>query len=639
MFRILYICVLLCPSFLTATEIIESQSLTREQELYLGLEHEAQQGSRSMYLALMKKLANYPLTPYAESLYLQRFLRYSNRKAIRNFLAQHQDQPYSHPLRRRWLNYLVDNGYKHALVQDYQDIGDPRLACFNLRWQLQLGADEKQVLPQVTELWLAPKSQPRVCDPLFTLWQESGYRSSETVLARLILAAKAKNWSLVRYLKTLLDDEHKYLAGLWRSVARRPATLFKPNLFMFHDDKERVLFLYGIKRLIFADPQRVARLWQSEGSRFQVDEFERQDIAKKLALSLAIVDREAGFDWLSKVPDEEVDESVKQWRLAITLDGQDWQRTLNVIAGLPEQMQTDLSVVYWKARAMEALGQSKWARATYAELAERRDYYGFLAANKLGVKAQLRHEPLFVDPAEVLIVSQLPNLQRAIELFRLGRTNEARREWNLLEPQLTNEQKLVAAKLAYDTGWYDRPIFMLAEVGHLNHVDMRFPLAFKSLMSKVATQNNLDPALLFAIARRESSFMPDAYSHAGAAGLMQLKPSTASYIAKHKVKRRQLFEPDRNVQLASHYWSHLFKQAHGNPIITTAAYNAGIEKVKKWLPEKSMPADAWIETIPYKETRNYVKAVVAYSQVYQQLLSRPQNTFDQVTEISIAPTL
>jgi len=588
---------------------------------------------------LLKKLANYPLRPYAESLYLQRFLRYSHRHEIFEFLQTYPDAPFSVPLRKKWLNYLAVKRYKKTFVAQYMDIGDAKLACLNLRWQLQLGAEAREVLPQVTDLWLAPNSQPRACDPLFKLWKESGYLTSEVALTRLIMAAKSKNWTLLPYLRTLLDDKHKYLAGLWRSVVRRPKSVFKRSFFLFHNEHEKQLFVYAVDRLAFSDPKRVSQLWQQKNDLFELEPQVTQALSKKLALSFAIADREEGLHWLAKVPDEEVDESVKQWRLAITLDNMDWQNTLNVLAGLPEQMQTDLSVVYWKARALEGLGQDKWAQASYAELAERRDYYGFLAANQLGIQAQLRHEPLQIDQHLALMVSQQPNLQRAFELFRLGRTNQARREWNVLERQLTDEQKLVAAKLAYDWGWYDRPIFMLAEVGHLNDVNLRFPLAYKSLMSKVAKQNNLDPALLFAIARRESSFMHDAYSNAGAAGLMQLKPSTASYIAKAKVKRRQLFTPDKNVELASNYWSYLLKQTHGNPVLTTAAYNAGINKVKKWLPDHQMAADAWIETIPYKETRNYVKAVVAYSTVYQQLLNQGQNTFGEVSKLNIAPSL
>lgn len=616
-----------------------AQDLEKQRELFLQTEHEAKHGKRAVYKRLQKELGDYPLAPYAHSTYLQKRISYRNRDYIKAFLDKYPEAPFSVPLRKKWLHFLADRRYKNTFVEHYQDIGDAKLACLNLRWRKQQGADVRPILEQVTPLWLAPKSQPRECDPLFRQWISSGYLTSDVALERLKLAAQKRNWGLIPYLATLIDDKDKHLASLWKSVVRRPHKIHNQNFFLFHNDKEKEVFIYGIHRQIFRDPQKVAKLWQQKSEKFQFNKVEQQYFEKRLALSFAVANHDKGLDYLQQLPDEAVDESIKQWRLAYTLDDMDWQQTLNVISNLPEQMQTDISVVYWKARALEGLGQEKWANDTFKELAERRDYYGFLAANKVGAQVQLRHEPLQIDYPELLRVGKHPNLRRAFELFKISRMNDARREWNLLLEDLTDQEKLVAAKLAYDWGWYDRPIFLLAEVGHLNDVNMRFPLAFKNILSNTAKNKNIDPALLFAITRRESSFMPDAYSHAGAAGLMQIKPSTASYIAKRKVRRNQLFEPKKNVDLAANYWTYLMKQTKGNPVLTTAAYNAGFGKVKKWLPESSMPADAWIETIPYKETRNYVKAVVAYSKVYEKLLSQQEGTFKDISNIEIAPSL
>lgn len=617
----------------------QQQKLASQRQLFLDAEHQAKLGNRSKYRALAEQIIDYPLAPYAHSLYLQRRLSYRNEDHIARFLAQYPDAPFSQPLRKKWLHYLVKQGYKHTFLRDYQDLGDAELSCWNLRWQLQQGATDEKIMPLVSQLWVAPKSQPKACDPLFRRWKEQGYLTSKVALERLQLAAKSRNWGLVPYLKTLLNDGDKHLAGMWAAVVRRPSKIFNRNFFFLHNDAEKEVFLYGVGKQIFSKPNKLAELWQEKSQKFEFSQQEQNQFSKKLALSFAVADHKDSLEYLQNVPDEVVDDSVKQWRLARSLGNLDWQQTLDVIASLPEQMQTDLSVVYWKARALEGLGQVSWAKDTFEELSERRDYYGFLAANKLGREAQLRHVPLQVADSELMTVNQNEHLQRAHELFVLGRNNDARREWNVLITKLSDREKLAASQLAYNWGWYDRPIFTLAQVGHLNDVNLRFPLAYKSLLFDVAKNNNLDPALLFAIARRESSFMADAYSSAGAAGLMQLKPSTASYIAKTRVKRRQLFEPDKNVDLGSDYWQYLTRLTKGNPVLTTAAYNAGLAKVKRWLPEHDMPADAWIETIPYKETRNYVKAVVAYNKVYQQLLSQKDSTFKDISNLQIAPSL
>lgn len=628
--------VVLCSGRASASPQVNIEA---QRQAYLAVEQAAKYDSPKQYQLLAKQIVTYPLAPYAESIFLQRQLSYRNRENIKQFISTYPHAPFTRPLRKKWLNYLARHNYKTAFVEDYQAVGDTKLACIHMRWQLELGVPDAEILPKVTPYWLSAHSQPNACDPLFKRWKESGFLTSDVALQRLILAAKAKNWGLVPYLKKQLNDGDKHLASLWVSVVKRPTKILSDNFFFLYNDAERDVFLYGVNRLVFSLPEQVAKLWQTKANRFNISQQQHQHYVKRLALSYAVSQHEDGLEFLNQIPDEAVDESVKQWRLASTISNLDWQGTLEIIAGLPEQMQTDLSVVYWKARALEGLGNQKWAVASYRELAKRRDYYGFLAANKLGEPERLRHEPLVVDHAEVLRLQQHPNLQRAFELFKLDRGNDARKEWNQLFRTLSNQEKLVAAKMAHDWGWYDRPIFTLAEVGHLNDVELRFPLPYKSLVMNSAKQANVEPALLFAIARRESSFMPDAYSSAGAAGLMQLKPSTASYVAKQKIKRNQLFDPDRNVQLGSNYWSYLMAQTNQNPILTAAAYNAGLGRVTKWLPDQDMPADAWIETIPYKETRNYVKAVVAYSKVYEKLLQQNQSTFGEVTDIRISPAM
>ena len=176
-------------------------------------------------------------------------------------------------------------------------------------------------------------------------------------------------------------------------------------------------------------------------------------------------------------------------------------------------------------------------------------------------------------------------------------------------------------------------------MGYLNDVNLRFPLAYRQSFERAAEQSDVPLSLLYAVARRESSFITDAYSNAGAAGLMQLKPSTASYVAKRRVSRHQLFQPNRNIELGARYLSRLFSKTDEHPVLSLAAYNAGIHKVERWLPKQAMSADAWVETIPYKETRNYIKAIYAYEQVYQARLGQTVSTLADLTELQVEPEI
>lgn len=625
--------------FLFFGSIYAEQNIEQIRKTYKQVEHNARYGTKGDYLSSALKINDYPLAPYAEAIYLQRNLSLSNKKRINRLFSRYPEAPFTVKLRQKWLNYLAKRQLRQAFMEQYVDFGDSKLACLNFTWQLQNGAAKQHILPKVDDLWIAEYSQPKECNHIFKVWKENGYLTESKAIQRIQLAAKAKNYRLLPYLNTLVSEKNKHLSSLWKSAVYRPANISKSNFFVNYDENEKAVFFYALNKLVFVSPEKVDTLWQELAHLFPISNNESMLFVKKIALAYAVSSHEDGMDWLLKVPEDVVDDSIKQWRLAYSLKHGNWQDTLNITTSLPEQMQTDESVVYWKARALEQLGDQTWSDNAYSELSERRDYYGFLAAGKMNLDVNLRNVPVNITDREFVSVGRNPIMQRAYELFKLERYNDARKEWNLLVKDLTDREKLAAAKLAYNWGWYDRPIFTLAEVGYLNDVNLRFPLAYKNILSRSAENNQIDPAFVFAIARRESSFMHDAYSSAGAAGLMQLKPSTASYVAKRKVKRGQLFKPDRNVKLATNYLAYLMKKTNGNPIVATAAYNAGINRVKHWLPEQSMQADAWIETIPYKETRNYVKAVMAYTEVYQQLLDGSSNAFSDASTIEISPSL
>lgn len=628
---------LICCGLFSVTS--HGQSIEQVRDFYLKVEHEARYGNKDTYLNLAEDIKDYPLAPYAEAIYLNRYMSLANKERITDLIANYPEAPFTVKLRADWLRYLANRQLRQAFLEQYVDVGDTELTCLNLTWQLQNGAASDDILPQVDDLWMMAFSQPKECNYLFEKWQKAGYLTSEKALQRLILAAKEKNYGLLSYLKNSLNPADAHLADLWKSAVSRPANVAKSNFFKLYNDKEKEILLYALNKMVFVSPEKVDNLWAALSPKFSVSTQETNYISKRIALAYAVTSHDSSLEWLLKVPAEVVDESIKQWRLAYSLERGDWQQTLNIVSSLPEQMQTDESVVYWKARALDQLGDKAWSERAFSELSERRDYYGFLAANKMGVEANLRHEPVKIFEHDFVNMGRSKVMQRAFELFKLNRLNDARKEWNVLVKNSTTREKLAAAKLAYNWGWYDRPIFTLAEVGYLNDVNLRFPLAYKNIVSKSAKNSVVDPAFVFAIARRESSFMRDAYSSAGAAGLMQLKPSTASYVAKSRVRKSQLFQPEKNVKLATNYLSYLMKKSNGNAIVATAAYNAGFSRVKRWLPEKEMAADAWIETIPYKETRNYVKAVMAYTEVYQQLLKRPDNVFANSQGAVIGPAL
>ncbi len=610
--------------------------MQKQRDLFLKTEYAAKKPMKRSYYWLKKQLGDYPLAPYAELEYLKHRVFYSSEKQIHSFITRYQGTPLDAPLREKWLRYLAKKNYQKTFLRDYRDLSEADLSCYHLRFQLDQGKPAKEILPQVDKLWIVGKSQPKACDPLFTQWRKQGYQTTDKVWQRLTLAAEGGNHTLIPYLKKLLPQSERYLADLYYKVRRAPSYVSKQGKFPNKNIKETSIVKYGIKRLAWRDRDLALKVWPKLQKKYSFTAEQRNDVIRTLAISLASSNHAKARYWLEQVPADVLDSSLVQWRIADSLRNEEWQTALNILQALPESLQQKESWQYWIARSLQGLGAEAAAQQAFTSLAEKRHYYGFLAAAQVGKKPNFSNVPVKPTAEDIQYVEQLPAMQRAKELFGLKRFTQARREWNFLKSRISKNAKLAAAKISHQWGWYDRAIFTLAEVEYYDDVALRFPLAFQDTVSSYANTHQINPSWAFAITRRESSFMADANSGAGALGLMQIMPNTAKHIAKKRVSRRNLFNPKTNINYGTKYLKQLLNRTEGNVVVATAAYNAGIYRVRKWLPdEEPMPADIWIETIPYKETRDYVKAVMAYRQIYTHLLGQDENIFNDLTNMAI----
>jgi soluble lytic murein transglycosylase len=267
------------------------------------------------------------------------------------------------------------------------------------------------------------------------------------------------------------------------------------------------------------------------------------------------------------------------------------------------------------------------ADAIYTELARDRSYYGFLAADRIEGDYRLNHRSLEYSDHELRLLAAQPGAMRARELHSLGRAINARREWRMFTHGMSDQELARAAKLADGWGWHGRAIMTVARTPHLDDLEMRFPLAYRDRVLKQARAKDLDPAWMYAIVRQESAFIADARSPAGALGLMQIMPGTGRKIGRSLERplknREQLLDADISLEFGSTYLRNLLDQWNGHPVLAAAAYNAGPHRVERWQPaQRSVSADLWIENIPYRETREYVRRVIAYTAIYERRLGR-----------------
>jgi soluble lytic murein transglycosylase len=295
---------------------------------------------------------------------------------------------------------------------------------------------------------------------------------------------------------------------------------------------------------------------------------------------------------------------------------------LAAIARLPDKLRNDSRFQYLEARLLERSGKRDAARQLYAAAANNPGFHGWLAADRLGQPYALCPLEPSGDKALRARIAADPGLQRALELIALDHPSQAVREWNAAIKPLDDDARRVAVALAEAGGWYDRAVFgMNVLPDDTRYYTLRFPLHHADDIRRYSAANGLDPAWVAGETRAESAFMPRARSTADARGLMQLLPGTgAQTAASLGVPWRgaeSLYEPTINIQLGTTYLRQMLVRFEGKPYLAIAAYNAGPAPVQRWLAQRGgLEPEFFIESIPYKETREYVARVLAFSVVY-----------------------
>ncbi len=311
---------------------------------------------------------------------------------------------------------------------------------------------------------------------------------------------------------------------------------------------------------------------------------------------------------------------LEHWRLATALWHQDWPRVLDIYSNLSAPERDQEKWRYWRARAMQKMGDNT-GREELAALSLERSYYGFRAADVSSLPYHLGHHSQEINKANMERIAQRPDARRSRELLLLKRTVDARREWRQMLKILPLEHLATAAQLAHGWQWHNIVIATLAKSPQRDDLRLRFPLAFNKQITRAAKQSGLSPARIYSVIRQESAFMTAARSSAGAQGLMQILPTTARYVAR-KIHQTytgvsSLRVPAKNLQLGSAYLKKLQDRFDDHPVLASAAYNAGPTRVRRWLPRHmDVSSDVWIENIPFAETREYLRRVLSYQLIY-----------------------
>ncbi len=603
----------------SAPAVAPSEESSKQLALYRQTLSAISKGHKSNTRRGMSALSDHPLYPYLAEAELNKRLRHLPFKDVDQFLQTYQDTVVAKKLRKKWLTILAQKKRWVDFTRYYQaDSANNTLRCQYLEGLHQTGYTDI-ALNQTAKIWLSGKSMPNSCNPVFKRWQDTGHKTDELVWQRLKLALDNNNTLLARFLSKRASAKLKPYTRRMISVHRKPQRLTASEDFNDGSQYNTDILSHGLKRLAAKDSQLATKLWVDYRGYIAFSEQQYLSIRDKIARQIIASGSEHALDWLITHDPNAEDSYLLEWRIRLALKQQHWTQAGHWISILPEQLRQQPRWQYWLARSYQH-SENTLAMPILEKLATERHYYGFLAADALKKEYGFNHNALVAPPVSQPIET-VPEVQRALAFFQMGELTPARREWFSAVGRFDQQQLIAATNLAHQQGWHQQAIHTTIKANQWDDLSIRFPLAYQRTMAESAKSTTINLEWLYAIARQESAFAHDARSSAGARGLLQLLPQTAEKVAQKlgiKFRSRDLYRADKNITLGSNYLKQLLTQFQGNRILATAAYNAGPHRVQRWLKHQqtALPYDIWIETLPFHETRNYVKNVLAFSVIY-----------------------
>ena len=561
-------------------------------------------------------LDDYVLKSYLDFYEARRRISSIGESSAEKLRGQWKGTPIERRFFRLWLETQAKRGRWTRYLRHYEPSGDPAAQCRYLRALYRDGRRE-EALSQVPALWGVGTSQPKSCDPLFKEWIDLDGVTNEIAWDRLQLALEANSVTLAKYLQRFFSGSVARSARSYYDVHVRPSRI--RNIDAFTDDAYgRQVIVYGLMRYAKREPTKALEIWRRYRTNYQFADYQRQYVEENLVVELSKVEGKLSLELNSYSP--EVLEALADQTTRTT----NYPRLVKWISAMPEPYRITPKWRYWYGKALLNLDDDE-GRRVLKELASERTYYGFLAAFTMNIEPALNQERVAVEPATIQALRDLPGVRRMSELYAVGDLPNARREYLYLFENLDQEYWLALVSYIVEMGWIDQAVIAANRAELHDLLDVRFPMPFLDTFRRHAFETSVPLPMLFAISRQESIFDPSAVSPKGATGVMQLMPktaqSTADKIREKRPDSTSLKDPLVNIRMGAHYFAELMNRYGHNRAVAAAAYNAGPTRVDAWLRRFSgIETDAWIEQIPLRETKNYVKNVLAGSQVYSRML-------------------
>ncbi len=609
----------------------------------------------SFYSQLQLQNPNYPLMAYAQSYDLRFNFDNENSVAVKNFINQHPNELITELLIADWLVWLEKNNRWADILQNYRLIKSPSAEskCIFYKANLQNSANSansaNSVINEIKQNWIstekgfiAPENN-KICEEIFNkTYAINSAFSADEILSRAVLQIENNKISAAKKFLSakshLLNLSATLTAAQINEAVENPMKFLAKNSGNINSSQTALLATLAIIKFSQKDPQQAAEKFISlqENSNFtpSLKALAWSQIganAAKQHLSAAQTWFDYAFANINKAQkDITLSDDVYEWAARAALRAKNFQNLAEIIQNkMPEHLKNQHVWIYWLARATnnKSLYKKISTRAT-----QKYHFYNTLADEELGISPYLPADAKTTfSKAELAQIQANPNIQRALTLFRIDLRSLAVKEWAYANVNIfadSDDKLLNSAELAKNLQIWDREINTSEFTKTKHNFSQRYVAPYSNDIVPVAKEQGLDPAWVYGLMRQESRFVTHAKSNVGASGLMQLMPATAKWVANkiglQGYHHGKVNNHDVNVLLGTSYMRIILEDLSGMPILATAAYNAGPRRAKRWRALNHLEGAIYAETIPFSETRDYVKKVLNNAVYYSMIFNQPK---------------
>ena len=587
---------------------------------YLAARDAVRSGQLGKVEQLYPQLKQHELAPYVESWMLKPQLM-TDSPEVRAFLKKYDGERPAELLRADWIRAQAKQGNWTLVAQQGPLMLQPELdvQCYSLLPRVNNG--DSAAKEQARTLWITGTDSPEACQILFdAMWANGELKASDGWLrARRQVAMNKPN--LARQTLSVMRVNANDAAGGLDAVLSRPV-IYLERVGTPNDDTQKELVTLALVRMARNEPGSAVSAMKRYGS--GLDRAQQEYVWGIIAWQLGIQQSPEALDAVKRSGTVLLPDEAMAWRVRVALRAQDWGLVKKSIEAMPEPMMASPEWVYWLGRAYKAQGRDGAADEQFQKIAGQPNFYGVLAAEELGGRAKVPVQAKPATPDEIRAVERQPGIRRALAMYRLDLRPEGVKEWSWALRGMNDRQLLAAAEVAQRNQIIDRSISAADRTKDEHNYKLRFPTPYADKIMPHSDRQNLDKAWVYGLMRQESRFVTNAKSGVGAAGLMQVMPATGKWVANKigvKLGPGDLHDPDTNVMLGTTYMRLVLESLDNHPVLASAAYNAGPGRARKWRDVKPLEGAIYAETIPFSETRDYVKKVMSNAVFYQTVMT------------------